>query len=281
MNKTALYLLLVVLFCGVDRMLRAQSGESASQPSTAVASAPLILSAHSRIPLVLVRPVWAKTAKSGDPVYFETTFPVSAGAAIALPAGSFVQGRIEALTRPTGRNPHATLQILFTQLIYPNGYVVTLPGDAQDAEPAAIHMLLTIQVSVANDLLLDNGAQTEMELAAPLPLERAAVEAALPLSAAVDFKQFRSATHCVPTAGSPGTPGTPDTVIPGTPGTPPTVIPGGPGMPDTVIPGTPGMPPTVISGTPDMPGTPGTWCPGAPLVVSSVLLPPAGAAARP
>jgi len=52
-------------------------------------------------------------------------------------------------------------------------------------------------------------------------------------------------------------------------------------MPDTVIPGTPGMPPTVISGTPDMPGTPGTWCPGAPLVVSSVLLPPAGAAARP
>jgi len=172
MNKTALYLLLVVLFCGVDRMLRAQSGESASQPSTAVASAPLILSAHSRIPLVLVRPVWAKTAKSGDPVYFETTFPVSAGAAIALPAGSFVQGRIEALTRPTGRNPHATLQILFTQLIYPNGYVVTLPGDAQDAEPAAIHMLLTIQVSVANDLLLDNGAQTEMELAAPLPLER-------------------------------------------------------------------------------------------------------------
>jgi hypothetical protein len=133
-------------------------------------------------------------------------------------------------------------------------------------------MDFSIQVSTANDLLLDNGAPIEITLATPLALDPQAVAAAVPLSHAPAPGQFKSATLCQFIPGSPGTPGSPDTVIPGSPGTPDTVIPGVNGAPDTVIPGTPATPSTTIPGTPGTPGSPDIPCPLPPIVLSSTLL---------
>jgi hypothetical protein len=125
-----------------------------------------------------------------------------------------------------------------------------------------------VQVSPASDVLLDNGTQIEMTLQIPLRLSAASVAEAARRFNPASLPQFKSATQCRPT---PGTPGTSDTVIPGSPGTPGTpdiVIPGAPGTPDTVIPGIPatsGTPATVIPGSP---GTPGFSCPGPPLATS-------------
>jgi hypothetical protein len=131
-------------------------------------------------------------------------------------------------------------------------------------------MNLTIDVSASSDLLLDNGAQFDVTLAAPLSLNSKQLADAIVVSHPVDLGQFKSATQCRPTPGTPGSPGTPDTVIPGSPGTPDTTVPGGPGMPDIVIPGTPPTPPTVIPGSPGTPGFAGQACPRAPIVISSV-----------
>lgn len=209
----------------------------------------------------------------------QVIFPASVDDSIAIPSGAYVQGKLLTVTKPTRKSNHAQIEVLFTKIIFANGYTISLP-DAASGGSAPSAATLTVQVSPANDLLLDNGAQIEMTLAAPLTLDTTQIAQALPLSRPVDPGRFRSATLCRPTPGSPGTSGTSDTIIPGTPGTPSTTVPGGPGMPDIVIPGTPATPDTVIPGIPGTPGFPGTSCPAAPMVTASTPLNPPPAQAR-
>lgn len=259
-----------------------------TQPSPASAPTSITLPAGTKIELVVTRPEWAQSAKDGDTVYAQTSFPTIAGKAMAIPAGTYVQGTLKSVTRPTRKFDRAEIQVLFTKIIFANGYTVELPsgtsamaapatastsGDPRAAEGETL-IAITVQVTTANDLLLDNGAEVEMTLGAALQLDAKQIAQSIPVSRAPQPTQFKSATQCrdiPPTPGTPGTPGTPDTVIPGSPGTPDTVIPGGPGMPDTVIPGTPATPDTVIPGSPGSPGTAGDSgyiCPAKPLVIS-------------
>ena len=245
------------------------------------------LPAGTKIELAVTAPVRARTAKVGDALYAQVDFPVIAGKEIAIPAGTYVQGAIQSIVRPSRFKSRADIQVLITNIIFANGYAVPLPNlsiaqspgvnlahtSAVPAPLAPTLIALTINVSTSNDLLLDNGAQFDMTLAAPLSLDTKQLATAISLSRPVNLGQFKSATQCQPALGTPGSPGTPDTVIPGSPGTPDTTIPGGPGMQDTVTPGTPATPPTIIPGTPGSPGFPGRDCPAAPIVVSSVLVP--------
>ena len=262
--------------------LNAQPQSDRVPGETGNATSTITLMAGTRLELALTSPVWARTAKPGDPVYTQTDFPVAVGNRAVIPPGTFVEGTILSVVKPTRRSSRAQLQILFNKIIFAGGYVIALPagtlagapgtdtGDATDGTPTAV--TVSIEVSPANDLLLDNGAEIEMTLAGPLQVDARRAADAIPLSRAPEPGKFRTATLCRPTPGSPGTPGTPDTVIPGSPGTPDVTIPGGPGMPSTTIPGTPATPPTVIPGSPGTPGFPGTVCPVPPIVVSSVPL---------
>ncbi len=251
----------------------------------------IVIPAETTVALALTRPVWAKTAKPGDSIYAQTVFPVAINNQMAIPAGTYVEGQIDSLSRPGWLSPHAQFQIHFTKLIFANGYTVAFGGlqnlttgqSARQQAPAAVEVPADenadvipavanpyVEVSRASDILLDNGSQIEMVLQIPLALDQDSVTDAVRQSHPAQLIPSKSATLCRPT---PGTPGSSDTVIPGTPGTPgtpDTVIPSGmPGVPDTVIPGipaTPGTPDTIIPGTP---GTPGTLCPGPPLITSS------------
>ncbi len=253
------------------------------------ATSTIDLPAGTKIELALIRPLMANTTGLGTPIYAQTTFPVVIGNGVAIPPGTYTQGTLTKLVRPTRRSNRAELRVLFTQIIFANGYIAPLAGisaetsaaaapetgAAAQAEPdsaAQTLIAVSVQVSASSDVLLDNGAQIEATLGAPLQLDARQVAAAVPLSHAPVPGLFKSASRCTPIPGSPGTPGTPDIVIPGSPGTPSTVIPGGPGMPDTVIPGTPATPPTVIHGTPGTPDFPGRSCPGPPIVLSSTLV---------
>lgn len=253
-----------------------------AQSSSAAIPSVLTLPSGTKIDVAVIRPLWANLAAPGAPLYAQSTFPVVAGDRLAIPPGTYLEGTIEKLARPTRRAKQAVIEVLFRQIIFANGYVVALPplpvvsqppagpqpaAGPQAAAPSLIDV--TVQVTTGNDVLLDNGAPIEVTLATPLALNAAQVAAAAPLSHAPDPNQFKSASLCRPIAGTPDTPGTPDTVIPGTPGT---VIPGGPGMPDTVIPGTPATPSTVIPGSPGTPGFPGRACPAPAMVTASKLV---------
>ena len=249
-----------------------QNPSTLAQPSPASSYASVTLPAGTQIELVVTRPEWAQSAKIGDTVYSQTSFPVVAGGSMAIPAGTYVEGTIEGVTRPTRKLERAEIQVLFTKIIFANGYTVVLPGGANavppSPSPGETLIAITVQVTTANDLLLDNGAEVEMTLGAPLVLDAKQIAQSIPLSRVPAPGQLQSATLCRNIPGSPGSPGTPDTVIPGSPGTPDITIPGGPDMPDTVIPGTPATPDTVIPGSPGDPGTPDYFCPAKPLVVS-------------
>lgn len=234
--------------------------------SQAQAPSTIMLASGTSLPLAVIRPVWSASAKPGDPLYAQTTFPVAVDNRIAVPSGSYVAGQIDAIARPTRKSNRAVLTVHLTQIILANGYTVSLPEGSASAT-------LQIQASTANDLLLDNGAQFEVPLTAALSLDASRAAAALLLSKPLKPGQFTSATLCRPT---PAVAGTPDTVIPGTPGipgTPDTVIPGIDGGPPTVIPGIPATPGTPSSTIPGFPGSPGYACPAAPLVLSSSVPP--------
>ncbi|HUL14832.1 MAG TPA: hypothetical protein VLV88_02455 [Terriglobales bacterium] len=271
----AVLILTLTLAANGPARTAAQSGR---QNSTAPAQSPgqssIQVPAQTHVVLAMTSPVWAKSAQVGDPIYAQTAFPVAVSGTMAIPAGTYVQGRIEALKRPSLWSSKAEFQIQFVQLIFANGYAVGLGNApaATSANPleAIASADVLVSVSYASDILLDNGTQFEMVLQTPLTLDAKNIAGAMKASKPLPITKVQSATKCRPV---PATPGTSPTIIPGTPGTPgtpDTVIPGAPGMPDTVIPGipaTPGTPDTVIGGSP---GSPEISCPGPPVVISSL-----------
>ena len=287
MQRLAPVLLLVSLVCSAQAAPPQSDLQSvATTPGTSTQSA-IVVPAGTTVELALTSPILSKTAKAGENVYAQTAFPVAVNNQIAIPPGTYVEGQIDSLARPGWLSPHAQFQIHFTKIIFANGYTIVLPGPQNvSSQPPPTQPTSTapeapivpaddvlaavaspyVLVSSSNDVLLDNGSQLEMILQIPLSLLADRVATAARMSSLAQLPQFKSATLCRPTYG---TPGSSDTVIPGSPGspgTPSTVIPGGPGMPDTVIPGipaTPGTPNTVIPGSP---GSPGTVCPGPPIV---------------
>jgi hypothetical protein len=243
-----------------------------SSPSQSVPAAAIVLPAGTQIDLILTRPLWTATATPDEALYTQTLTPVSIGNQIAVPAGTYVHATLKAVIRPTAATHQALLQIQFEQLIFANGYVVTLSGPGQ----AAQFTYLTISAATDNDLLLDNGAQFTFSLQQPFTLNAEQVAAALPLSQVPDPSAFAPATRCRNIPGSPGSDATPDTVIAGSPGTPDTIIPGMNGAPDTVIPGIPATQPQTLFGT-GSPATPATapyFCPAPPQVLSSSTINP-------
>jgi hypothetical protein len=246
-------------------LLSAQSSFAASPQSTPIppqttsTPASIVIPPGTPITMELTRPVWAATVKPGDFFYAETIVSAIVGNHVVIPPGTYIEGTIKSFTKPTRQSNQALFHLRFEKIIFPNGYTLVLSKLAPRA-------LVTVKVSTANDLLLDNGAQLTMSLRSPLILNTPQVAQAIALAQQPDLKQFKPATLC---RTIPGSSGTADTVIPGTPGTPATVIPGIDGSPGTVIPGTPGTPPTTFFGT-GSPATDPIYCPIPPSVVSSV-----------
>jgi len=91
----------------------------------------IIVPAGTRIPLVLKQGITTKNAHVGDPVYAQTSFPITLNDRIVIPPGTYVQGEIRRVQRPGKVKGRAELQMNFTSMIFPNGYTLMLPGAVQ------------------------------------------------------------------------------------------------------------------------------------------------------
>jgi hypothetical protein len=240
--------------------------EQTPAPAKSASPSTIVVPAGTRVILELVSPVMAASAKVGQNIYAQVAFPATVNNQMALPRGTAVQGRIDAVQLPGLFTNRATFQIHFTKIIFANGYTIDLPqppkagSTSQNSDVYTAVATPYVVATRANDVLLDNGAPIEMDLQLPIRLDAGAIADVVRRFVPTPASRFKSATQCRPVAG---TPGTPDTVIPGspgTPGTPATVIPGVNGMPDTVIPGTPPTPPTPDTVIPGTPGTPEITC---------------------
>ena len=78
------------------------------------------------LPLVLHNGISTHSAKVGDPVYFETLFPIMINGRVAIPAGSYVSGEVTESKRPGRVKGRGELMIKLNTLILTNGYMVSL-----------------------------------------------------------------------------------------------------------------------------------------------------------
>jgi hypothetical protein len=110
----------------------------ADQPTPVVQAAPAVpakieLPTGTHIPLVLHNAVSTRSAQPGDPVYFETSFPVMLNGKVVVPAGSWVSGEVTEAKRPGRVKGRAELMVRLNTLILPNAYMISLaasPGNA-------------------------------------------------------------------------------------------------------------------------------------------------------
>jgi type IV secretion system protein VirB10 len=105
-------------------------------PSVESGKPTLTIPAGTRVPLSLKQAISTKNAKDGDPVYAETAFPFVVNDRVVIPAGTYIQGRIERVQRGGHVKGRAELLIHFTSMIYPNGYTVMLGGSVENAPGA-------------------------------------------------------------------------------------------------------------------------------------------------
>ena len=82
----------------------------------------------TKVLLELRSAVNTKTAKPGDGVYLSSSFPVVVNGQVAIPAGVYVQGVIDQVTRPGRVKGRAAVRMHFSSMIFPNGSVVSIPG---------------------------------------------------------------------------------------------------------------------------------------------------------
>jgi hypothetical protein len=246
----------------------------------------LTVPSGTRILLALVRPVSTKTTKPGDPIYLQTTFPVTAGDKLLIPAGTFLEGTLASFKRHKDR---VELQMQSAALIFSNGYKVDLlapptltPGPdaairtegghpkaavasaagasvggmaiggiAAGTEGAVIGGAIGGPVGfVLAVILLNHGNSLQIEAGSP-------VEIVLDHPLLLDERQVaeavRQPSRVLATSSRPKATTPPPPPPPPVMGT--CVTPDIPGTPPTVVPGAPGEPPTVIPGTPAIPGT--------------------------
>ena len=128
----------VLLLAGIGIAIVAAQTSPAPNPAAPSESAKptLTIPVGTRVPLSLKQAISTKTAKDGDPVYAETAFPYVVNDRIVIPAGTYIQGRIERVQRGGHVKGRAEVLIHFTSMIYPNGYTVMLGGSVENTPGA-------------------------------------------------------------------------------------------------------------------------------------------------
>src|SRR5271156_4904891 len=107
----------------------AEAGNATGPTLTPVsrnANARIDVPSGTHIPLVLHNAISTRSARPGDPVYFETLFPVMIDGRVAIPAGSYVSGEVTESKRPGRVKGRGELMIRLKTLILPNAYMVDL-----------------------------------------------------------------------------------------------------------------------------------------------------------
>jgi type IV secretion system protein VirB10 len=131
-------LLLAAALAGAQEPAEAETpgtpaGPGESETSAARSSDKVIVPVGTHLPLVLQNTISTKTAAAGDPVYFETIYPVVVKGRILIPVGSYVRGTVTHAKRPGRIKGRGELHVRFDELTLPNGYTVNLSASLANA----------------------------------------------------------------------------------------------------------------------------------------------------
>ena len=90
----------------------------AAQTTASAAAPTIVVPAGTKVPLVLKNAVSTKSARPGDAVYLQTTFPITQNNRIVIPAGAYVQGVINRVQHAGRVKGKAEVQMHFTTMIF-------------------------------------------------------------------------------------------------------------------------------------------------------------------
>ncbi|HXW62378.1 MAG TPA: hypothetical protein VEJ45_07260 [Candidatus Acidoferrales bacterium] len=102
-------------------------------PAAAPGGAQIEVPAGTHLPLVLHNGISTRSAQPGDPVYFETLFPIMVNGHVVIPAGSYISGEITEAKRPGHVKGRGEMMIKLTTMILPNSYMVNLNASPSGA----------------------------------------------------------------------------------------------------------------------------------------------------
>jgi hypothetical protein len=99
--------LLLALSCpgflaGQEQPSTASIESAASATTATVPTGNFVLPAGTRLPLMLQAGITTRTAKPGDAVYFQTTFPIAQDNRVVIPMGTFVRGELISVNAQAG-----------------------------------------------------------------------------------------------------------------------------------------------------------------------------------
>jgi len=271
-----------------------------ASPNPAPREMTIAIPAGTHLALALTHPVDSHSTRRGDEIFAQTTSPVIVANQVAIPAGTFVQGRVDKVTR---RGTRGELLMQSISIVFPNGYVATIQGplnmesdegtawsNPSSAERAGIIAAplagLGIGAAIgASQHTTDSSTLGGTTLTASSP-KGLAIGSLVGLAAggAVSLVLLVRSQHFYVEEGSPlelslpepvtlaqiqnSTPEGTTASTPAAPsGLPPSPMPASAQHGTCYIPGRPGTPATYIPGTPgsvDSPGTPDTYIPGTP-----------------
>lgn len=121
---------LVILLAATIAVSQESPAPEPNAPAAKAANT-IVIPGGSRVPLVLKHAVTTKSARVGDGIYLQTSFPFTVNDKIVIPPGTYVQGVIDEIKRPGRLKGRAQVLFHFTTLIFPNGYTVTIPGSVE------------------------------------------------------------------------------------------------------------------------------------------------------
>jgi hypothetical protein len=129
MRGVIFLLMLVSALCASAQTESAPVSNNTVETKTTQITVP----AGTQVLLHLRSPIDTKTAKVGDGVYCQTSFPITQNNVAVIPAGTYVKGKIAQVKRAGKIKGRAEILFNFTTMIFPNGYTIDLPGALENA----------------------------------------------------------------------------------------------------------------------------------------------------
>jgi type IV secretion system protein VirB10 len=90
--------------------------------------------AGTRVGVVLQNGISTRSAKPGDSVYLQTSFPITVGNRIVIPVGSYLRGELLESKRPGRVKGRGEFRMRLDTLILPTGYTINLNAAPRSAD---------------------------------------------------------------------------------------------------------------------------------------------------
>jgi hypothetical protein len=139
-----LCLIAAVLVAGATCAAQQPDGpQTAAPPPVAPKPAPvptlgpserIVVPAGTRVGVVLQNGLSTRSAKVGDSIYLQTSFPITQNNRIIIPVGSYLRGELLESKRPGKIKGKGEFRLRLDTLILPNGYTVSLNAAPRSAD---------------------------------------------------------------------------------------------------------------------------------------------------